>query len=59
MALPFKLLFFVPIEIFLGKVTTHQMLLYWSEIMIWIAIFYLIFSFVYRKGVKLYSGTGK
>src|SRR3989339_633676 len=59
MILPFKFLFFIPAEIFLGKVSVHQMLLYWAEILVWIGIFYLIFSIVYNRGLKLYHGTGR
>lgn len=58
-SLPFKNIFFVPVEIFLGKMSPNQIYRSWLEIIIWTIIFYVIYRIVYRKGIKLYTGTGR
>lgn len=59
LALPFKFLFFVPAEIYLGKMSASQIYLGWLQLAIWIVIFYAIYRFVYSSGLKKYSGTGR
>lgn len=57
--LPFKNVFFVPIQIFLGKMPIDQIYQGWFETIIWTIAFYLIYKIIYKKGVKLYTGTGR
>jgi len=57
--LPFKNIFFVPIEIFLGKMNPDQIYRSWFEIIVWTIIFYCIYRIVYKKGIRLYTGTGR
>jgi len=57
--LPFKNIFFVPIEIFLGKMTPNQIYHSWFETIIWTIIFYTIYKLVYKNGLKHYTGTGR
>ena len=57
--LPFKNTFFVPIEIFLGKIPPSQIYLSWVETIIWTVIFYVIFKLIYKNGLKHYTGTGR
>lgn len=57
--LPFKNLFFIPIEVFLGKMTGMEVAWHWLETIIWIAVFYIIFKIIYQRGLKHYTGTGR
>jgi|GEM_PF-187529 len=57
--LPFKNLFFIPIEVFLGKMTTPEIFWHWLETIIWIAVLYIIFKILYKRGLKHYTGTGR
>ena len=50
--LPFKYLYYVPANIFLGKLTVNQILMSWILIMAWSLLFYSIFHFSYKKGLK-------
>lgn len=59
LALPFKYLFSVPIEVFLGKMDLSQILSAWMGIGLWTILFYVIFRWVYNTGLKKYSGTGQ
>jgi ABC-2 type transport system permease protein len=57
--LPFKNMFFVPIEIFLGKMEPSAIYRSWLETIVWTIIFYLVFKLIYKKGLKHYTGTGR
>lgn len=59
LALPFKYIFFIPIEIFLGKITMRQAIYSWPIIIMWAGIFYAIYRLVYIAGIKKYEGTGR
>ena len=59
MALPFKLQFAIPAEAFLGKISPAESLGYAIEAIVWCLIFYLIFHFVYKSGLKKFTGTGR
>lgn len=59
LALPFKYLFFVPSEIFLGKMNINEIIHSWLMILIWTFVFFVAFRLVYMSGVKKYSGTGR
>lgn len=58
-ALPFKNIFFVPIEIFLGKLPPEKIYSSWLETILWIIAFYLTFKILYKRGLKYYTGTGR
>lgn len=57
--LPFQNIFYVPIEIFLGKLNTMQIYQSWIITIIWIVVFYFIYKAIYKNGLKYYSGTGR
>lgn len=57
--LPFKYLFDVPINVYLGRLNSSEILKGWVSIIIWILVFYILFKFVYAKGLKRYTGTGR
>ncbi len=59
MVLPFKYIFYIPIEVFLGKMTTHQIILTWPTIIAWSVLFFLIYKIVFATGIKKYEGTGR
>lgn len=58
-ALPFKYIFYIPAEIFLGKLSTQQIYLSYLTTVLWTTLFYFIFSIIYRKGLFKYTGIGK
>lgn len=56
--LPFAYILFVPIQIYLGRLTTLQM---WGAIVIqiiWIGIISFLARYIWKKGVARYSGEG-
>jgi len=57
--LPFRFLFDTPANIYLGKLTTSEIVSSWGQMILWIVLFFLIFYFIYRSGLKKYTGTGR
>lgn len=57
--LPFKYLYYVPANIFLGKLSVDQIVASWVAIIAWSALFYSIFYHFYKKGLKFYTGVGR
>lgn len=57
--LPFRFLFDVPANIFLEKLSEAQILLNWLQMILWTILFATIFYFIYRTGLKKYTGTGR
>lgn len=58
-ALPFRFLFDVPSNIFLGRFSTMEVFGIWGQMVLWTILFWLIFSFLFKKGLKYYTGTGR
>lgn len=58
-ALPFKILFDTPANIWLGKLQWSEISHSWIEAGIWIVIFYIIFTLLFKNGLKRYTGTGR
>ena len=57
--LPFKFLFDVPANIYLGKLTMLEILSSWGQMILWIVVFFTIFYVIYKTGLKKYTGTGR
>lgn len=57
--LPFKFLFDVPANIYLGKLTILEIFSSWGQMIVWIAVFFAIFYIIYKTGLKKYTGTGR
>ena len=57
--LPFKYLYYIPANIFLGKLTLHEIVVAWLMIILWSILFYSIFHSLYQKGLKFYTGVGR
>jgi ABC-2 type transport system permease protein len=57
--LPFQYLFDVPSNIYLGHYTFDQIIWIWGKMAIWSIVLYLIFSILYRSGLKRFTGTGR
>lgn len=57
--LPFKYIFDIPANIFLGKIEPGEIYLGWVKVLFWILGFYVIFYFVYKGGLKRYTGVGR
>jgi len=57
--LPFKYIFFVPANIFLNKMSFHEIWLAWISILVWTTIFVLCYKYIYKRTIKYYSGTGR
>lgn len=56
--LPFKFFGYVPMQIFLGKMNTTELLLSFGEVVLWIIGVFVISRFVYRQGLKVYGAYG-
>lgn len=59
MNIPFRYLFDFPANVFLGKVTTTEIFIGWLQMVIWGLIFSGLFIFIYRTGLRKYTGTGR
>lgn len=57
--LPFRFMFDFPANIFLGKLSSYEVFISWGQILIWIGLFYLIYSIIFKSGLKKYTGTGR
>ena len=57
--LPFRFFFNTPAKIFLEKFTVSEIYYNWLEMIIWIIIFYLIFHYLFKKGLTLFTGVGR
>jgi ABC-2 type transport system permease protein len=56
--LPFQLMLYYPIQLILGNLTAAQIIQGYVMAGIWLVISWLIFNWVWRKGVKKYSAVG-
>jgi ABC-type uncharacterized transport system permease subunit len=57
--LPPRFLFDFPSRIFLGKFTMPELFSGWIQMIFWIIVLAIIFKFVYKGGLKRYTGTGR
>lgn len=57
--LPFRFIFNEPANIFLGKVSSSAILYDWLQIILWIAGLYIVFNFLFKRGLKRYTGIGR
>jgi len=57
--LPFRFLFDVPANIFLGKFSFLEILGIWTQMIAWTVGFFAIFMFLFKNGLKRYTGTGR
>ena len=56
--LPFQLYIYFPVQLILGKLSTETILRNFSMDLIWFCIAFMLFSFVWREGVKRFSAVG-
>lgn len=57
--LPFKYIFYNPIAIYLGKMSTIQIWQSFAGAVVWALIFYFIFRLVFNRGLYKYTGVGR
>lgn len=57
--LPFRFLFDFPGKVFLEKVSTTTIYYSWLEMIAWIMLFYLVFHFTFKSGLKQFTGVGR
>jgi ABC-2 type transport system permease protein len=56
--LPFQLLIYVPIQIIQGNLTTGEITQGYIAGLIWLAVAFVLFRWVWREGVKRFSAVG-
>jgi ABC-2 type transport system permease protein len=56
--LPFQMFRFVPVEIIRNRLSTQALLLDFAVSLVWLVIFYLLFRWVWREGIKRFSAVG-
>jgi ABC-2 type transport system permease protein len=56
--LPFQMFRFVPIEIILNRLPPDQMARDYAFSLVWLVVFYFLFRWVWREGVKRFSAVG-
>jgi len=57
--LPFKFIFYVPINIFMGKVPIDQIYSSWFQMIAWIIVFFSLYYFIFQNGLKKYAAVGR
>jgi len=57
--LPFSYLIFFPLKVYLGQLTTIQMLAGLLTGTVWIVILYFVVNFVFARGLKIYTAYGR
>lgn len=55
---PYRYVVSFPVEIMLGKLTNEQLVIGFITEICWLLVFFIIYKFLYAKGVKLYQGSG-
>jgi ABC-2 type transport system permease protein len=56
--LPYQMFRYTPIEIILNRMSTADMLVEYAVSLVWLVIFYLLFRWVWREGIKRFSAVG-
>ncbi len=56
--LPFKLLYYLPISVFLGQVNQEQIYLSLFQSLAWLLILGLLLLYLWKQGLKRYSAVG-
>lgn len=57
--LPFRFLFDVPGNIYLGKLTSSEIYSDWVQMILWTIGFFIVFYILFKTGLKKYTGTGR
>lgn len=58
LALPFKYIFYVPMQVYLGKINYQEIYLTIIKEIIWIIAFYIVTKLVWKRGLKDYTAMG-
>ena len=56
--LPFQMFRFVPVEIIRNRLSASEIVFDYAISLVWLVIFYLLFRWVWREGVKRFSAVG-
>ena len=57
-ALPFQMFRFVPVEIILNKLPMQTVIIDYAASLAWLVVFYALFRWIWRSGIKHYSAVG-
>ena len=57
-ALPFQMMRYVPVEILLNHLPTDVLVRDYAISLVWLGIFFFVFRWVYREGIKRFSAVG-
>lgn len=57
--LPFRFMFDMPAKVYLEKLSSGEIFYSWLEMIVWIILFYLIFNYLLKKGLKQFTGVGR
>jgi ABC-2 type transport system permease protein len=55
---PFDVIYFAPVKIYLGQMTTDEILFSYGKQILWLAVFTLIGAFLWQKGIKKVTIAG-
>jgi len=56
---PFRFMYSFPLEIFVEKLSGMDLALAFGTGLFWIATLYLLYRFLFRKGIRIYTGFGQ
>lgn len=57
--LPFRFFFDVPVNVYLGKIQPDQIWGLIGQLILWILFFYIVLFYMFKGGLKRYTGTGR
>ena len=57
--LPFKFLFDFPANVYLGKISNHDIWMGFIQMVVWIIVFFCLYYFSFQNGLKRYSAVGR
>lgn len=57
--LPFPYFMFYPIQIYLGRLPTDQIILTLIIMIAWVVVLYKVSTSVFKKGLKIYGAYGR
>jgi ABC-2 type transport system permease protein len=56
--LPFRLMMSFPIEILMGRLTVNEILIGLGSVVVWIAILFGVYKFLWARGIRQFSAFG-
>jgi ABC-2 type transport system permease protein len=56
--LPFQMFRYVPVEVILNRLPTSELIFDYALSLVWLVVFYFLFRWVWRQGIRRFSAVG-